>query len=83
MNSFNLEVLTLERPLFSGEVHSLTGPGSQGEFGILAEHAPFVSGLKRGALKITLQNGEERSIPLNGGFLRVEKNQVVVLADID
>ncbi|MCH7760991.1 ATP synthase F1 subunit epsilon [candidate division TA06 bacterium] len=80
---FALEILTIERPIFTGEARALSAPGEMGEFGILAEHAHFVSGLKNGTLKITLLEGQEKSIPLHGGFLRVEKNRVVVLADID
>jgi F-type H+-transporting ATPase subunit epsilon len=83
MSSFNLEILTVERPIFTGEVNALTAPGATGEFGVLAEHAPLVSSLKRGTLKISMPDGNEKTFPLRGGFLRVEKNRVVVLADID
>jgi F-type H+-transporting ATPase subunit epsilon len=83
MSSFNLEILTVERPIFTGQVNALTAPGTTGEFGVLAEHAPLVSGLKKGTLKITMPDGNEKTFPLRRGFLRVEKNRVVVLADIE
>ena len=83
MKPFFLEILTLEHPIFSGEVVSLTAPGVFGDFGILAGHAPFVSVLKKGRLKVNPLDGKEVSIPLNGGILRVEKNRVVVLSETE
>ena len=81
--TFTLDILTLESPIFRGEVFSLTAPGAMGEFGILADHAPFVSELKKGKLKIHPSEGDKETFLLKGGFLSVEKNRVVVLAEIE
>jgi F-type H+-transporting ATPase subunit epsilon len=69
-----------ERELFHGEVDHVIVPGSEGEFGVLPNHAPVMSVVKPGALRI-LNGGDERRIFVNGGFADVTPEGLTVLAE--
>jgi F-type H+-transporting ATPase subunit epsilon len=69
-----------ERELFHGEVDQVVAPGADGEFGVLPKHAPFMSTLKPGALRI-LEGGTERRIFVNGGFADVTPEGLTILAE--
>ena len=69
-----------ERELFHGDVDQVVVPGSEGEFGVLPKHAPFMSTIKPGALRI-LNNGGEQRIFVNGGFADVTPDGLTVLAE--
>lgn len=69
-----------EKELFHGEVDQVVAPGADGEFGVLPQHAPFMSTLKAGALRI-LDGGGERRIFVNGGFADVTPDGLTVLAE--
>jgi F-type H+-transporting ATPase subunit epsilon len=75
-----LEIVTPERMVFSEEVDSVTLPGSEGELGVLPHHAPLVSTLGIGELKIR-RGGEEELFAIAGGFLQVRPDKVVVMAE--
>jgi F-type H+-transporting ATPase subunit epsilon len=79
-NTLHVEVVTAERELYSGEADMVSAPGSEGRLGILPRHAPLLTTLAPGALRITLQEAEE-DIFVSGGFLEVSNNSVAVLAD--
>lgn len=74
-----LEIISPEKKLFSGEVSSVTVPGSNGLFQVLNNHAPIISTLKKGAVKVETAEGE-KSFEINGGVVEVLNNKVVVLA---
>ncbi|WP_046757724.1 F0F1 ATP synthase subunit epsilon [Kordia jejudonensis] len=89
-----LEIVTPEAMLFSGEVTSITVPGINGEFQMLNGHAPIVSLLGEGNVKIqgniTLeenvqdkftQDKNETSLAINSGTIEMKDNKVIVLAD--
>jgi F-type H+-transporting ATPase subunit epsilon len=78
---FNLRVVSVERSLFEGEVDFVVANGAAGELGILPHHAPLMTILKPGALKIR-QGGEEQLLFVGGGFLEVLPDRVTVLADV-
>ncbi|MBI4861918.1 MAG: ATP synthase F1 subunit epsilon [Candidatus Riflebacteria bacterium] len=78
---FHLEVVTPEGRFFDGEVICVTAPGILGSFGVLANHAPFVSALSLGEMKIHEASGRERDAALFGGFFEVAGNRAVVVAD--
>ena len=80
-SNFPLELVTPERMLFSEEISELRAPGVDGSFGILANHAPLLTELATGLIKITLANGVESFIATSGGFLEVSNNKVTILAD--
>jgi F-type H+-transporting ATPase subunit epsilon len=75
-----LEIVTPERLAFSEEVDSVVLPGSQGELGVLPHHAPLVSTLGIGELRIRKGNQEE-TFAIAGGFLQVRPDKVVVMAE--
>jgi F-type H+-transporting ATPase subunit epsilon len=75
-----LDILTPDKKVFSGEVESTTLPGTMGEFQILNNHAPIISTLKSGNLKYRAK-GNEVVIAITGGLVEVNSNKVIVLAD--
>jgi F-type H+-transporting ATPase subunit epsilon len=75
-----LEIVTPERLAYSGEVDSVQVPGSEGELGILPHHAPLVSMLGIGELRIRTGGGEEL-FAIAGGFVQVRPDKVVVMAE--
>jgi F-type H+-transporting ATPase subunit epsilon len=75
-----LEIVTPERLAYSGEVDSVQLPGSEGELGVLPHHAPLVSTLGVGELRIRKGTSEE-SFAIIGGFLQVRPDKVVVMAE--
>jgi F-type H+-transporting ATPase subunit epsilon len=59
----------------------VNAPGTEGYFSILANHTPFVSSLKPGAIRVTRENGETLSFSTSGGFLMTDGEKVILLAD--
>ena len=81
MATFPLELVTAERIMFEEEVQSVRAPGVTGSFGVLAGHAPMLTELVTGLIKLTLKNGNEAYIATSGGFLQVTREKTLVLAD--
>jgi F-type H+-transporting ATPase subunit epsilon len=79
MATFRFELASPERLVFSGAVEHVVVPGAEGEFGVLAQHAPFVAMLRPGILKI-LGASEQRFV-VRGGFAEVNPQGLTVLAD--
>ncbi|MDF2735987.1 MAG: F-type H+-transporting ATPase subunit epsilon [Chloroflexota bacterium] len=75
-----LEIVTPERLAYSDEVDSVVLPGSEGEMGVLPHHAPLVSTLGIGELRIR-KGGTEESFAIVGGFVQVRPDKVVVMAE--
>ena len=75
-----LEIVTPERLAFSEEVDSVNCPGIDGELGILPHHAPLITTLGVGELRIR-RGGEEEYFAIAGGFLQVRPDKVVVMAE--
>ena len=75
-----LDIITAEKLVYSDEVSSVVAPGLAGQLGILPNHAPLLTSLKPGELKV-LKEGEESNIAVSGGFLEVLQNVVTILAD--
>jgi F-type H+-transporting ATPase subunit epsilon len=78
--SFLLEIVSPERKVFSGEAEFGIFPGEEGEFGILPRHAPLLSQLIPGEMKI-VQKGKPAYFAISGGFLEVKNNKVTVAAE--
>jgi F-type H+-transporting ATPase subunit epsilon len=77
-----LEILTPEKKLFSGNVYGIQLPGISGSFEILEKHAPMVSALGAGTLKVLNdKNGSTTSYRISGGFMEILNNKAVVLAE--
>jgi F-type H+-transporting ATPase subunit epsilon len=81
MASFHLDLVSPEKLLFSGEVNQVDVPGSEGDFGVLAGHAPLISTLRPGILTIFREGGSIRVV-VNGGFAEVSPAGLTVLADM-
>jgi F-type H+-transporting ATPase subunit epsilon len=80
MATMRLDIVTAERLVYSEEVSSVVAPGFDGELGILPHHAPLLTLLKPGELRIR-KDGQETLMAVTGGFMEVLDNKVVVLAD--
>ena len=76
----NLEIITPDKKVYTGEVDSVIFPGSGGEFQVLKDHAPTVSTLAKGNLVIEA-NGKKETFVVDGGVVEVAKNKILVLAE--
>jgi len=81
MTTFHFELVSPEKLLFSGDVEQVDVPGAEGDFGVLAGHAPFVSTLRPGILTLHGAGGEQKIVVL-GGFAEVSAEGLTVLADV-
>ena len=80
---FALRVVSVERSLYEGEVEFLVANGAVGEIGVLARHAPLMTILKPGPLRIQeVIGGPEEVLFVGGGFLEVLPDRATVLADV-
>jgi F-type H+-transporting ATPase subunit epsilon len=80
MATLHLEIVTQERRLYSGDVDMVVAPGSEGEMGILPHHVSLLTTLKEGVLRVK-HDGVEELFSIGGGFLEVQPDHVIVLAD--
>ncbi|MCG7532817.1 F0F1 ATP synthase subunit epsilon [Psychrobium sp. MM17-31] len=78
----HLDVVSAEGQLFSGRVESLQVSGDAGDLGIMPGHAPLLTSIKPGMVRLVKQNGEEEVIFLSGGILEVQPSLVNILADV-
>lgn len=75
-----LEIITPDNTIYEGEAELVQLPGIDGSFEILNNHAPLISALAKGKIKIK-KNGKEEFFDINGGVIEVLKNKVLVLAE--
>ncbi len=78
--TIQLEIVTPERLAYSDAVDAVVLPGSEGELGVLPHHAPLVTTLGTGELRIR-KGGQEESFAIIGGFLQVKPDRIVVMAE--
>jgi F-type H+-transporting ATPase subunit epsilon len=81
MATFQFDLVSPERLLFSGDVDQVDVPGAEGDFGVFAGHAPMVTVVRPGILTI-FREGREEKIVVLGGFAEVGPNGLTVLADV-
>lgn len=82
MANLHFELVTPERLIRSEDVHMVVVPGTEGEFGVLAGHAPFMSTVKDGEIAIYRSAGAEpERIAIEGGFAEVNEKGLTVLAE--
>jgi len=81
MATFELEIVTPEKTLYTGTVEHVRAPGVDGGFGVLSGHHPMVSALGIGSLRIREAGGAETMAAVNGGFAEVLRDRVTVLAE--
>jgi F-type H+-transporting ATPase subunit epsilon len=83
--TFKFDIITPDGIVFSGKVDSLRAPGSEGGFGVLADHAPFMTTVGIGVIQARLvENGSasgDRLFAVSGGFIEVLQNSVTMLAE--
>lgn len=75
------DIVSAEREIFSGLVEMVIATGSLGDVGITYGHAPLLTGIKPGPVRLIKQGGEEEVYYISGGFLEVQPYQVSILAD--
>lgn len=78
---FNLEIVSPQKVIFKGEVVSFTAPGLMGSFQVLYNHATMISEIGIGLVKFKKLDGEEKKFATSGGFVKVQNNNVVMLAE--
>ena len=76
-----LEIITAESQLYSGEVTSVKLPGMDGEFEILNNHAPVISTLDKGIIRVIDNNNKTENFEVNGGVIEMQNNKIIILAD--
>ncbi len=81
MATFLLELVTPEEKLMSEQVKSVRAPGIDGSFGVLYGHAPLMTALEVGLIKVEFENGDVEFIATSGGFMEVNANKAIILAD--
>lgn len=77
----NLEILTPEKKLFSDEVYGVQLPGVNGMFEVLNQHAPLISALKAGRVKVLTDKQNTVSYQITGGFFEVLNNKATLLVE--
>ena len=79
--TIHVEIVSAEGEMFSGEAQAVFVPGSQGELGIWPRHAPLLSLLKVGEVRVQSPDGQQHFFFVSGGALEVQPRKVTVLAD--
>lgn len=76
-----LEIIAPDKELYAGEVDLVQVPGSKGSFEILRNHAPIISTLEQGTIKIVDQKGMTTHFEVDGGVIEAKNNKIIVLAE--
>jgi len=79
--TIHVDIVSAEGELFSGDATEVTAPASQGDLGILPRHAPLLTLLKPGEVRVRTPDGEDHHFFVGGGALEVQPRRVTVLAD--
>jgi len=80
-NTINIDIVSAEGEIFSGAAAMVFVPATQGELGIAPRHAPLLTMLKPGEVRVELVDGSEQSFYVDGGALEIQPKRVTVLAD--
>lgn len=75
------DIVSAEKQIFSGLVELVVAAGTEGDLGIAYGHAPLLSGLQPGPIRVVTQSGEEEVFYISGGYVEVQPHAVTVLAD--
>jgi F-type H+-transporting ATPase subunit epsilon len=79
--TMHCDIVSAESEIFSGRVTMVIASGTLGELGVMPGHAPLLTGIKPGPVRLKFDNGEEQVFFASGGFLEVQPGTVTVLAD--
>jgi len=80
MQDMNLQIITPEKKLFEGEVKLVQVPGSSGSFEVLKNHAPIISTLTSGTIKIITDKDKKETVQISSGIIEVKTNKITILA---
>ena len=80
-HTIHVDIVSAEGQIFSGDANMVFAPGSQGELGIAPRHAPLLTTLKPGEVRVQIEGQEEQSFYVGGGALEIQPHLVSVLAD--
>jgi F-type H+-transporting ATPase subunit epsilon len=80
-NTIHVDIVSAEGQIFSGEATMLFAPGSQGELGIYPRHAPLLTTLTAGEVRVQTESQDEQSFFVGGGAMEIQPHLVTVLAD--
>ncbi|MDY8110101.1 F0F1 ATP synthase subunit epsilon [Fulvimarina sp. 2208YS6-2-32] len=80
-DSFKFELVSPERLILSEDVSSVVVPGSEGDFTVMGDHAPFMTTLKPGFVTATLAGGSQKKLFVRGGFADINENGLTLLAE--
>lgn len=75
-----LEIITLDKKVFSGQINLIKVPGTKGSFEVLEYHAPIISTLEKGTIKV-VDRGAESFFEITGGVIEVKDNNIIILAE--
>jgi ATP synthase F1, epsilon subunit len=81
MDKLHLEIVTPQGQVFSDDVNSVVLPGSEGEFGVLPNHASLISLLKAGVIDIEDKDKKHDIVAINWGYAKINEGKVTILAD--
>ncbi|KAA2283274.1 F0F1 ATP synthase subunit epsilon [Arenimonas fontis] len=81
MSTIRCDIVSAEEEIFHGEVQMVVATGEMGELGIAPRHAPLITRLKPGQVRVILANGDEQFFYVSGGILEVQPQVVTVLTD--
>jgi F-type H+-transporting ATPase subunit epsilon len=76
-----IEIITPDKKIFDGEIISVRVPGKKGSFQVLKDHAPIVSTLDNGTVRMIDQGNNELTYEISGGVIEVKANKIILLAD--
>ena len=79
--TMHCDIVSAEKEIFSGRVTMVVASGTLGELGIMPGHAPLLTGIKPGPVRLKFDNGEEQVFFASGGYIEVQPGTVTVLAD--
>ncbi|MEO6690060.1 MAG: F0F1 ATP synthase subunit epsilon [Dokdonella sp.] len=81
MSTIRCDIVSAEEEIFQGNAQMVIATGEMGELGIAPRHAPLITRLKPGQVRVQLENGEEQFFYVSGGILEVQPTVVTILAD--
>jgi len=79
--TMHLNIVSAENEIYSGTITQVFAPAEMGEVGVMPRHAPMLSTLKPGVVRVIPQEGEEQSFYVSGGILEIQPHVVTILSD--
>jgi F-type H+-transporting ATPase subunit epsilon len=79
--TMHLNIVSAENEIYSGTITQVFAPAEMGEVGVMPRHAPMLSTLKPGVVRVISQDGEEQSFYVSGGILEIQPHVVTILSD--